>query len=499
MKKYILLFTITVTGFCIQAQTTGLSSDNQSFSSEEIPSDSNDVDLFIPESWEANLDSLLNSWDVRHYTHKKANPGYEEKMAGNDSIYVERLSKLNNLVELPYNTVVRNCINLYVERRRNSVEYMLGLENFYFPMIEQALDQYDLPDELKYLSVVESALNPVALSRAGASGLWQFMLPTGKQYGLEINSLVDERRDPLKATYAACQYFKDMYSIFNDWTLVIASYNCGAGNVQKAIRRANGSTDYWKIYPYLPKETRSYVPLFVAANYVMNYYAQHQLFPVQTDLPPATDTVMVNQQVHFDQISEIIGIEREYLRALNPQYKKDIIPGNSKSRSLKLPSLMIYAFIEKQDTIVKHKVEEYFSNRTYAGSTGDNKEKIYHTVKRGENLITIANKYGVTASGIRKWNGLRSNKVGVGRRLVVYVDNGGYPLSASTSTTQKTSGNDKKRMTIDKPFGAYKVKKGESISSIAKKFNCTQSELKSMNDLKNSYLMEGQYLRIPLK
>jgi membrane-bound lytic murein transglycosylase D len=500
MKKYILLLTIAAAGLCVQAQTADLSSENQSLSPEEISEENNDSGLFIPESWEANLDSLLNSWYVKHYTHKRENPGYEEKTTGNDSIYVSRLSKLNNLVELPYNTVVRNCINLYVERRRNSIEYMLGLENFYFPMIEQALDQYGLPDELKYLAVVESALNPVALSRAGASGLWQFMLPTGKQYELEINSLVDERLDPLKATYAACRYFKDMYSIFNDWTLVIASYNCGAGNVQKAIRRASGSTDYWKIYPYLPKETRSYVPLFVAANYVMNYYAQHQLYPVQTDLPPASDTIMINHQIHFDQISEIIGIEKEYLRALNPQYKKDIIPGNSKPRALKLPSLMIYAFIEKQDTIIKHKADEYFSNRTYAGNTDGNKEKIYHTVKKGENLITIANKYGVTASSVRKWNGLRSNKVGIGRRLIVYVDNGGYsPAIASSQNTPSGNGKKSQRMTIDKPFGAYKVKKGDSISSIAKKFKCSQTELMSMNNLKNSYLMEGQYIRIPLK
>jgi membrane-bound lytic murein transglycosylase D len=331
----------------------------------------------------------------------------------------------------------------------------------------------------------------------GASGLWQFMLPTGKQYGLEINSLVDERRDPLKSTHAACRYLLDMYNIFNDWTLVIASYNCGAGNVQKAIRRANGSTDYWKIYPYLPRETRSYVPLFVAANYVMNYYAHHQLFPVETDLPPATDTVMVSQQIHFDQISEILDIEKDYLRALNPQYKKDIIPGNSKPRSLKLPSLKIYAFIEKQDTILKHKSNKYFTNRAYTGNLGKSAEKLIHTVKSGESLVTIANKYGVTASNVRKWNGLKSNKIGVGRRLVIYADNGRY--SSSANTTKQTAGKSQ-NTAVNKPFSIYIVKKGDTLSDIAKKFKCTQLEVMAMNNMENPNLLQaGQYLRIPLK
>jgi membrane-bound lytic murein transglycosylase D len=490
MKKYFLLLFIAGTGLHLAAQTY---QDDISapYSDEDLLPTVDDSELFIPESWESNLDSLMNSWYVKHYTHKRENPGYEEALPGNDSIYVSRLSKLNNLVELPYNRVVRNCINLYVERRRSSLEYVLGLENFYFPMIEQALDQYGLPDELKYLAIVESALNPTALSIAGASGLWQFMLPTGKQYGLEINSLVDERRDPLKATHAACQYFKNMYNVFHDWTLVIAAYNCGEGNVNKAIRRANGNTDYWKIYPYLPKETRSYVPLFVAVNYAMNYYAQHQLYPVQTDLPPSTDTVMVYQQLHLEQISEILGIEKEFLRALNPQYKRDIIPGNSKPRALKLPTLKAYAFIELQDSIARYKANELFTNRTYTNESTGKSEKIYHPVKKGETVVTIANKYGVTAASVRKWNKLRSNKVAVGRRLVIYADNGGYSIA---STTQKPKSN-----TINKPFGAYKVRKGDTHSSIAKKFNCTVDELKQLNKAENNLLKEGEYIRIPLK
>ncbi|MDR2085699.1 MAG: transglycosylase SLT domain-containing protein [Dysgonamonadaceae bacterium] len=490
MKKCFLLLFIAGTSFCIKAQTNE-SNTSSLHSGEELYPSVDDSELFIPESWESNLDSLMNSWYVKHYTHKRENPGYENVLPGNDSIYVSRLSKLNNLVELPYNRIVRNCINLYVERRRSSIEYVLGLESFYFPMIEQALDQYGLPDELKYLAIVESALNPTALSIAGASGLWQFMLPTGKQYGLEINSLVDERCDPLKATHAACQYFKNMYNVFHDWTLVIAAYNCGEGNVNKAIRRANGSTDYWKIYPYLPKETRTYVPLFVAVNYVMNYYAQHQLYPVQTDLPPSTDTVMINRQLHFDQIAEVLEIEKEFLRALNPQYKRDIIPGNSKPRALKLPALKIYAFIELQDSIAKHRADELFTNRTYAGESPRTNEKIHHQVKKGESVVTIANKYGVTTASVRKWNRLRSNKVAAGRRLVIYADNGGYTIASSAKSQQSKS--------AAKPFGAYKVKKGDTLSAVAKKFNCTSSELKQLNKMGNNILKEGEYIRIPLK
>jgi membrane-bound lytic murein transglycosylase D len=384
---------------------------------------------------------------------------------------------------------------------------MLGLENFYFPMIEQALDKYGLPHELKYLSIVESALNPTALSRAGASGLWQFMLPTGKQYGLEINSLVDERRDPLKATYAACQYFTDLYAIYGDWTLVIAAYNCGPGNVNKAITRANRSTDYWSIYPYLPQETRMYVPLFIAVNYVMNYYAQHQLYPVETNLPAATDTITINQQIHFDQISAVLGIEKEYLRALNPQYKRDIIPGNSMPRTLKLPSMLAYAFIEKQEDIVKYKADEIFTNRTYVGDyTQNNNEKIVYKVKRGETLATVAGKYGVTMSNIRKWNGLKSNKVKPGRSLILYVDNGGYNLKPNREEkfnreekpNRKENVGAKKTPEDTASLGKYKIKKGDTYYNIAKKYpGCSASDLMRINNTTNKALKVGQYIKVP--
>jgi len=393
-----------------------------------ISTQETDSGIVAPETWDTNFTNLLNSWYIKNYTNKLNDSGYKESAEVNDSIYIQRLSKLPNIIELPYNETVRKCIELYTDRRRELVEYMLGLEVFYFPMIEETLDKYGLPLELKYLTIVESALNPTALSRAGASGLWQFIISTGKNYGLEINSLVDERRDPIKSTDAACRHLKDLYGIYGDWNLVIAAYNCGAGNVNKAIKRAGGKTDYWAIYPYLPRETRSYVPLFIAANYIMNYYACHQLYPVQTTLPLATDTIMVNQMIHLDQIANVLQIDKEMLKALNPQYKQDIIPGNYQSQILRLPAIQIPAFIEKENEIAAYKTDEFFTNRTTVQqSVAVNRlEKTTHRVRSGETVLSIANKYGVTASSIRRWNGLKSNRVVVGKVLILYVDNGGY-------------------------------------------------------------------------
>lgn len=317
----------------------------------------------IPESLDANVDSLLRTWHVQYFSKREDFcHDDDENVYFPDSVYIDRLSRLPSVIALPYNNIVRDCIDLYAERKRNLVRYMLGMADFYFPIIEQVLDEHGLPIELKYLAVVESALNPVALSRVGACGLWQFMLPTGKSYGLEINSLVDERRDPLKATEAACKYFKDMYAIYGDWNLVLASYNCGPGNVNKAIRRSGGKTDFWDIFPYLPKETRSYVPLFIAANYVMNYYCEHNICPMQTSLPLATDTVMVNNALHLQQVSDLLQVDIETLRALNPQYKRDIVPGNTRPSVLKLPAAETYAFIDKEDTVYTHRIEELLAN-----------------------------------------------------------------------------------------------------------------------------------------
>ena len=273
-------------------------------------------------------------------------------------VYIDRLKRMPTAIEMPWNEVVQKFIDRYSGRLRNSVSVMLGSQNFYMPIFEQALEVYDLPLELKYLPVIESALKPNAVSRVGATGLWQFMVATGKRYSLKVNSLIDERRDPVKASYAAAHYLSDLYQIFGDWSLVIAAYNCGPGNIQKAIQRSGGKKDYWEIYPYLPTETRGYVPAFIAANYIMTYYCDHNITPHTATLPEETDTIMLFQNLHFKQVSEVLGIDMEELRALNPQYRRDIVTGYTEPTDLRLPKEYISKFIEKQDEIFAYDVSD---------------------------------------------------------------------------------------------------------------------------------------------
>jgi membrane-bound lytic murein transglycosylase D len=409
MKRFLIILFL-LSGICINAQN-------------EQPEDT----VFVePEMLEKGYEELRNSWYVKHLTDKLNREGYKTVVQATDSDYINRLNSLPYVVSLPYNSVVRRCIDQYVEKRRSLVEYMLGLEGLYFPMIEETLDRYGLPLELKYLTIIESALNPTALSRAGAAGLWQFMLPTGKLYNLEVNSLIDERLDPEKATDAACRFLKDLYNIYNDWTLAIAAYNCGGGNVNKAIRRAGGKSDFWEIYPFLPRETRAYVPLFIAAAYIMNYYPYHQIYPAQLTITP-TDTLMLNSPVHFDQIASVLKIDKEEIKALNPQYKREIIPGNYKQMPLKLPVNQVNEFISKENEILAYDTDKFFPTKP-TFTEPSKPVKTVHIVKKGETLLKIANRYGVTTANIRKWNKLGSKVkiVAAGKKLTLYVNNGGF-------------------------------------------------------------------------
>ncbi len=492
-----LLCCFTVFGF---AQNT----DTQSSVSPESLYD--DVGV-MPESLDENIDSLMHSWHVQYFS-KKDNFCHDdiENVYFDDSVYVERLQRLPHIIPMPYNGIVRQCIDLYAARKRNLVRYMVGMADFYFPMIEQVLDKYKLPLELKYLTVVESALNPTALSRVGASGLWQFMLPVGKSYGLEINSLMDERRDPVKATEAACKYFKDMYAIYGDWDLVLASYNCGPGNVNKAIRRSGGKTDFWQIFPYLPRETRSYVPLFIAANYIMNYYCEHNICPVQTNLPLATDTVMVNRMLHLQQISDVLGIDMGELRALNPQYRRDIVPGNTGYVALKLPAAQTYAFVDKEDSIYAYRRDELLANSVQTNTpvkddVESSVKKVTHVVRKGENINSIAHRYGVSVSSIRRWNRLRSNKLARGRRLILKVEVNDTQL-AENNTPEKNTKAEKKATPVSskyKTLARYKVRSGDSLYSISKRYHGVSPEaLRKANKLSDSSIRPGQVLKIPV-
>lgn len=387
----------------------------------------------LPKSMTYPLDSLFTDWKAKNYIDlgKDCSTSTENPLFS-DSTYIDRLMRMPTVMEMPYNEIVRKFIDMYAGRLRNHVAFMLSACNFYMPIFEEALDTYDLPLELKYLPIIESALNPSAVSRAGACGLWQFMLGTGKMYGLESNSLVDERRDPIKATWAAARYLKDMYDIYKDWNLVIAAYNCGPGTINKAIRRSGGKTDYWEIYNFLPKETRGYVPAFIAANYVMTYYCKHNICPMETNIPDATDTVQVNRNLHFEQIADMCDVNLDEIKSLNPQYKKNIIPGESKPQTLRLPMNSISTFIDKQDTIYTHRSNELFKNRKVVAvndtrsntrsskSNSSSGNATYHKIRSGENLGSIARKYGVSVNQLKSWNGLRNNNISAGKRLKIY-------------------------------------------------------------------------------
>ena len=379
--------------------------------------------IIFPESMQSDMDSLYWDWQSKYLISIDENC---QVTSGNpvisDSVYIDRLSRIPSIIEMPFNDIVKKHIEAYTGRLRNKVSFMLAAANFYMPLFEEALDTYDLPMELKYLPIIESALNPKAQSRARACGLWQFMLRTGKIYGLESNSLVEERFDPVKSTWAAVRYLKELYDIYKDWNLVLAAYNSGPGNVNKAIRRAGGETDYWKIYPFLPRETRGYVPGFIAANYVMTYYCEHGICPMESQLPAATDTIHINKDLHLQQVASVCNIDIEQLRSLNPQFKKDIIPGNSKVYALQLPSNTAGLFIEREDSIYAYDAKKYLNKRrtvavSEVGSSKNVKGSKYHKIRRGDTLGGIARRYGVTVKQIRDLNGIRGNNITAGKTL----------------------------------------------------------------------------------
>ena len=379
--------------------------------------------LVFPESMQSDMDSLYWDWQSKYLISIDENCQMtSSNPVISDSIYIDRLSRIPSVIEMPFNDIVKKHIEAYTGRLRNKVSFMLAAANFYMPLFEEALDTYDLPMELKYLPIIESALNPKALSRQRASGLWQFMLRTGKIYGLDNNTLVDERRDPVKSTWAAVRYLKDLYNIYNDWNLVLAAYNCGPGNVNKAIRRAGGETDYWKIYPFLPKETRGYVPGFIAANYVMTYYCEHGICPMDSQLPAISDTIHINKDLHLQQVASVCNIDIEQLRSLNPQFKKDIIPGNSKAYALQLPNNTANIFIEREDSIYAYEAKKYLNKRrtvavSEASTPKNAKGAKYHKIRKGDTLGGIARKYGVSVRQLRDLNGIRGNNITAGKNL----------------------------------------------------------------------------------
>ena len=324
----------------------------------------------FPETMLSDMDSLYWDWQSKNLLSIDENCRMlPEGPKVSDSVYMDRLTRIPSIIEMPFNDVVKKYIEAYTGRLRNKVSFMLAAANFYMPMFEEALEAYDLPMELKYLAIIESALDPKAQSRARATGLWQFMLRTSKSYGLETNSLVEERFDPQKSTWAAARYLKDLYTIYKDWNLVLAAYNSGPGNVNKAIRRAGGSTDYWEIYPFLPKETRGYVPGFIAANYVMTYYCEHGICPMDSQLPAISDTIHINKDLHLQQVANVCNIDIEQLRSLNPQFKKDLIQTSTSGFSLKLTKESILMKKEKTVCVWTEAKRKLQNNTTFTHHT----------------------------------------------------------------------------------------------------------------------------------
>ena len=336
-----------------------------------------------------------------------------------DSVYIQRLRALVSPIQLPYNSIVRGYINRYTDSRYGTISRILGMSQYYFPLIEDELLKEELPVELRALPIIESALSTTAVSPMGAVGLWQFMPSTGKSYGLEVNSLVDERRDPVRSTQAACRYLKDLYAIYNDWSLAIAAYNCGPGNVNKAIARSGGK-NFWEISDYLPRETRGYVPAFIGASYAYAYHRQHGIEPTEAPIPLSVDTIRVNRLMHFEQISSTIDLPVETLRQLNPQYKLDIIPATTKPYTLVLPQRYVMQYIAHEPEIHAKDsmyLKEYINPANLDKKRQERSGSVY-VVKKGDTLGAIARRYRVTTTQIMRWNNLKSaHKLRIGQRL----------------------------------------------------------------------------------
>lgn len=480
----------------------------------------------LNEFFSEKMDSLVNTWLVEkafRFTSPESDTGRTFPVNLPDSLYIHRLKEMEQVIDLSYNSVVRNFIQMYTEKRRNQVEIMLGLSSYYFPLFEETLDKYDLPIELKYLPIIESALNPKALSRMGANGLWQFMYGTGKNMNLEINSFIDERRDPLKSTDAAARYLKQLFDLYGDWHLAIAAYNCGPGNVNRAIKRSGDKTGYWEIYYRLPRETRGYVPAFIAASYVMHYFREHNLTPRLPEMSLFADTLVIHKYLHFDQVASVLNIDKEELRTLNPMYRRDVIPAKQeKPYPLVLPQNKIMDFIGRDSSVFAFEREKYFPDNTLVAPSENSsyftpddikgKEKVFYTVKQGDNPGFIASWFRVRTSDLNYWNNIHRNLIRAGQKLVIYVPEGQkekYEKINGMTFAQKqemigksaTPASQPKTETLDPNFEYYTVRKGDTLWEIAQKYaGITSSEIMELNNLSSDRgLYIGQKLKIKRK
>ena len=538
-----------------------------------------DSTIVFPQSIEADTHAMLENWYLQNYVDLDRNADQSPDVELSDEEIVKRLAAMPTAIEMPFNSIVRSYIDMYTQRGRQLIENMLGMSLYYMPIFEEALEKEGLPLELKYLPIIESALNPNAVSRSGATGLWQFMITTAKSMGMEVSSIVDERRDPHRSSEIAASYLKQLYSIYEDWSLAIAAYNCGPGNVNKALKRLGDAEgvkhDFWEIYPFLPNETRGYVPGFIAANYIMTYYPEHGISPALARRPLITDSIHVTERVHFQQIADVLNIPVEEIKVLNPQYRKDYIPGDIKPYALVLPSKQIFSYLASRDSIMSHDNATYARRLVVEPSTGEStntreegdylitEKSQWHKVKKGETLTSIARKYGITVAALKSANGgIKSVKQGQEIKVVITtrekksddlladdasiaagsdttattVDNDSLALmtrnpvaadtqqpansgtqaasakqaaadnstKTSTSTAKSTAVNaaknnnsttNKSSTSTTKP-DTYTVRRGDSLYKIAQRYGLTVDKLKQINGLTNDNLQIGTKLKL---
>ncbi len=465
-----LLLALAASFITATAQTDEITVHNDQNGRDEV------IDL--PEGMSVSCDSLINEWMAKKYLYPDttcANPDYNPTFTTEE--YQERLRRLPVVMEMPYNSVVQKFIDQYSGRLRRTVSYALGAGNFYIPIFEEALDYYGLPLELKYLPVIESALEPKAKSPAGAVGLWQFMLATGKRYDLKVNSLIDERQDPYKSSWAAARYLRDLYKIYRDWNLVIAAYNCGPTNVNKAIHRADGVRDYWTIYPYLPSETRGYVPAFIAANYIMNYYCEHNICPMKTKLPITTDTVTIMRDLHMQQVAELCNIDVEAIQALNPQYRTQLIPGSSGPMTLCLPTETLNTFIDLKDSVYNYRVDELLTRRSCVEVDDRLDNRSVASKRRAARQQSASESSSSSRSSASKSSSRKSSR------------------SSSSKSSSRSSRSSRKSKKV-KSSASTTVRKGDTLIEIAHRNGTTVEKLKKKNKIKGNMIKPGQKLKV---
>lgn len=465
-----LLLALAASFITATAQTDEITVHNDQNGRDEV------IDL--PEGMSVSCDSLINEWMAKKYLYPDttcANPDYNPTFTTEE--YQERLRRLPVVMEMPYNSVVQKFIDQYSGRLRRTVSYALGAGNFYIPIFEEALDYYGLPLELKYLPVIESALEPKAKSSAGAVGLWQFMLATGKRYDLKVNSLIDERQDPYKSSWAAARYLRDLYKIYRDWNLVIAAYNCGPTNVNKAIHRANGVRDYWTIYPYLPSETRGYVPAFIAANYIMNYYCEHNICPMKTKIPITTDTVTIMRDLHMQQVAELCNIDVEAIQALNPQYRTQLIPGSSGPMTLRLPTETLNTFIDLKDSVYNYRVDELLTRRSCVEVDDRLDNRSVASKRRAARQQSASESSSSSRSSASKSSSRKSSR------------------SSSSKSSSRSSRSSRKSKKV-KSSASATVRKGDTLIEIAHRNGTTVEKLKKKNKIKGNIIKPGQKLKV---